>query len=319
MEYLARVSKELESEWDPEEFQKRLYALSKEMNIPPKDAFSAIYTVLIGKDHGPKAAWLLLSLDTNFLKERLAVKAGNATEDEKVTPLNRPEIFSIQKKVSEDFPTVSIGIARIDGVEIGEVDENLEQEKKKLFQNLSGLTNEIIGTYPEVLAYRNLYKAMGVDWHSRRPSPEALLRRIALGKELYTINTCVDSYNLVVMKHRVSVGAFDADTIAFPTTLRYPKEGEEILLLGEQEKTTYKEKELSYFDAVGGYNLDFNYRDAQRTAVTTATKNLYINVDGIGTISPQKVEMVLREACENIMKYCGGTLSFFGVVTAENE
>lgn len=155
---------------------------------------------------------------------------------------------------------------------------------------------------------------MGVDWHSRRPSPEALLRRIALGKGLYTINTCVDAYNMTVMKHKVSVGAFDLDTIAFPTVLRFAKNGEEILLLGDEKPTAYTEKEIAYFDQNGGYNMDFNYRDAQRTAVQLHTKNILLNVDGVYSISPEEVQTCLQEACDKIIKYCGGTIESFGVV-----
>ncbi len=156
---------------------------------------------------------------------------------------------------------------------------------------------------------------MGVDWHSRRPSPEALLRRVALKKGLYTINTCVDAYNLVVMKHRVSVGAFDLDAVAFPTELRFAKEGEEILLLGDSAPTKYTAKELAYFDANGGYNLDFNFRDAQRTAVQLETKNILLNVDGIYDITPNQVQQVLQESVDTIIKYCGGKLESFGVET----
>jgi len=78
---------------------------------------------------------------------------------------------------------------------------------------------------------------MGVDWHSRRPSPEALLRRVALGKGLYTVNTCVDAYNLVVMRHHVSAGAFNADAVKFPTMLRFAGDKDKILLLGDETET----------------------------------------------------------------------------------
>ena len=136
---------------------------------------------------------------------------------------------------------------------------------------------------------------MGIDWHSRRPSPEALLRRVVLKKGVYSINTCVDAYNLIVMRNRISVGAFDLDKIKMPTVLRFPTPGEEILLLGDTEPTKYKETELAYFDQKGGYNIDFNYRDARKTAVSLETKNLYLNVDGVYDISPQEVEKVLKE------------------------
>ena len=157
---------------------------------------------------------------------------------------------------------------------------------------------------------------MGVDWHSKRPSPEALLRRIARKKELYQINTCVDAYNLIVMKRRVSSGAFDLNQIKFPTVLRFPKPGEEILLLGDKEPTKYNPADLAYFDQIGGYNIYFNYRDAQRTAVTENTKNILLNIDGIYDITREQVEQSLKENIEIILKYCGGKVELAGIVSA---
>ena len=119
------------------------------------------------------------------------------------------------------------------------------------------------------------------------------------------------------MRHRVSIGAFDFDKIQLPTVLRFAKDGEDILLLGDKEATKYKQGEIAYFDQGGGYNIDFNYRDAQRTAVQLGTKNIYINVDGIYDIGVAKVEEVLRKACNEIIKYCGGKLDIFGVESAE--
>lgn len=53
-----------------EELQLDIYNQAKEKGIPSLDAFKAIYTAFLGKDHGPKAAWLLQSLDSEFVKER---------------------------------------------------------------------------------------------------------------------------------------------------------------------------------------------------------------------------------------------------------
>lgn len=59
--YLLETIKLLKREWrDVSDLQLALYNLSKEMNIPAKAAFGAIYMALIGKDHGPRAAWFLL-------------------------------------------------------------------------------------------------------------------------------------------------------------------------------------------------------------------------------------------------------------------
>jgi len=69
-EFLKKVASELSRDWDPEEFQKQLYELTKELGINSKEAFAAIYNSLLGKDHGPKAGWLILSLDKNFVEKR---------------------------------------------------------------------------------------------------------------------------------------------------------------------------------------------------------------------------------------------------------
>lgn len=238
------------------------------------------------------------------------------TDEKEIKKLQKPKIFSINNEVKQKFPSISIGIAVIKGVTIEKSNSNLEKEKEELLKSLEGLTTEQIGQYKEIQSYRRLYKETGIDWHSRRPSPEALLRRVALKKGLYTVNTCIDTCNLIVMKHRVSIGAFDLDTISFPTVLRLAKSREEILLLGDDKPTRYKDGEIAYFDKVGGYNIDFNYRDSQRTAVQLTTKNLYINVDGVYDIAPSQVEKSLQEACDVIIKYCGGKIELFGVDVA---
>lgn len=317
-EFLKKVATEIDKDWNADEFQQQVYNWGKELDLSSQEAFAAIYISLLDKTYGPKAAWLIL-FNKDFARKRFEEIAKESEsrsmnhESRQVTMLNKPKIFSIDETVKEKYPSISIGIALIKGVTIEKTNPALEEEKEIFLKSLDGLTTEKLGQYPEIQSYRKLYKAMGVDWHSRRPSPEALLRRVALNKGLYTVNSCVDAYNLVVMKHRVSVGAFDLDKIDFPTVLRLPKKSEEILLLGDTEPTKYKETELAYFDQKGGYNIDFNYRDAKRTAVQLETQNIYLNVDGVYDISPQQVEQTLREACDNIIKYCSGKIELFGI------
>lgn len=70
-EFLSKIGSELDSKkWETHELQIKLYEWAKENNLSSKDAFAAIYLSLIGKNHGPKAAWLILSLDKDFVKKR---------------------------------------------------------------------------------------------------------------------------------------------------------------------------------------------------------------------------------------------------------
>ena len=70
-EFLKKVAQEIANDWDPEELQTKLYEWAKEIGISSGDAFAAIYTSLIGKNHGPKAAWFILD-NKEFVKKRFA-------------------------------------------------------------------------------------------------------------------------------------------------------------------------------------------------------------------------------------------------------
>lgn len=72
-EFLQKISDIIKTKdaWQGEDLHQEIHNLKKEMEIPPREAFSAIYLIFIGKDSGPQAGWLLASLDKNFVIKRL--------------------------------------------------------------------------------------------------------------------------------------------------------------------------------------------------------------------------------------------------------
>ena len=48
----------------------RIYKVSKEANVKLGFVFKAIYVAILGQESGPRAGWLLASLDESFLKTR---------------------------------------------------------------------------------------------------------------------------------------------------------------------------------------------------------------------------------------------------------
>ena len=316
IEFLKLLSNKLKNQSG--DLQKVFVDSIAKTKIQPKEAFTAFYQTLTGKSFGPKATDLIKQLGvqkvTDIITDKIETKV---TKTSRLFPdLDDPKIFSISSEMAKKYPSLNIGIAIIRGITVKKNDPDLAKEIEEFVKSQENLTTQKIGLFPEIQSYRRIYKEMGVDWHSKRPSPEALLRRIARKKGLSEINTCVDAYNLIVMKYRVSSGAFDLDQMKLPTVLRFPKQGEEILLLGDKEPTKYNPADLAYFDQVGGYNIYFNYRDARRTAVTENTKNILLNIDGIYDITREQVEKTLKESIEIIIKYCGGNVETAGIVTA---
>lgn len=72
-EFLHKIAEaiSLQEKWTGEELHAKIHDIKNEMQVPPKDAFSAIYLSFLGKDSGPQAGWLLASLDKNFVIQRL--------------------------------------------------------------------------------------------------------------------------------------------------------------------------------------------------------------------------------------------------------
>jgi len=59
-EYLGALADLVDKAKDAAELEKKMYQLAKKLDLPSKDAFQAIYIALLGKTHGPKAAWLIM-------------------------------------------------------------------------------------------------------------------------------------------------------------------------------------------------------------------------------------------------------------------
>ena len=79
--YLRRLAEDLDGA-EPDTMQQEMYELAKELGLVrpdgkvAQDAFAAIYLALIGKPSGPKAGWLVASLDRDFVRRRFAEAAA---------------------------------------------------------------------------------------------------------------------------------------------------------------------------------------------------------------------------------------------------
>lgn len=75
--YLRAVAALVGSITDPEAMQQELYEVAKRVGLVTaegkvsKDAFGALYSAFIGKPNGPRAGWLLVTLDPAFVRGRL--------------------------------------------------------------------------------------------------------------------------------------------------------------------------------------------------------------------------------------------------------
>jgi lysyl-tRNA synthetase class 1 len=65
--------------WTGEALQAAIFDAARAAELPAGRAFAALYAAFLGQPHGPRAGWLLASLDRDFVIQRLREAAAADT------------------------------------------------------------------------------------------------------------------------------------------------------------------------------------------------------------------------------------------------
>ncbi len=163
---------------------------------------------------------------------------------------------------------------------------------------------------------RRLYHALGIDPSKKRPSSEALVRRVIQGKDLYEINTAVDAGNLTSMLHMRCVGLYDADNIR-PHIVAGDSGGQVasvVLRLGKDDEgydgirkdRIHLAGRPGLFDTEGPFGNPS--ADSGRTMVTTGTTRLLYVLFESADESDSGIRERLRLALDVMTRHVGGTV-----------
>jgi DNA/RNA-binding domain of Phe-tRNA-synthetase-like protein len=221
-------------------------------------------------------------------------------------PDDHPEI-RISPAFAETGVSVSLGCltARV-AVREGDpaTKEVLAGLAGRLGDELSGTT---IGDLPGVAEARQAFRALGKDPSRYRPSSEALLRRVAQGKDLFNVNNLVDINNLVSLTSRLPAGAYDLARIeaAFEAGLDLrpggDDDGYEAIARGP-----FNLAQLPVLcDALGPFGSPTS--DSVRTMVTDRCRETLLVLYAFG--GPAGLEAALDTAEAALVKYCDGELT----------
>jgi lysyl-tRNA synthetase class 1 len=62
-----------------EAWQALIFGTAKELGLAAGVAFKAVYLAFLGRPNGPRAGWLVASLDPQFVQRRLTEAAGGSS------------------------------------------------------------------------------------------------------------------------------------------------------------------------------------------------------------------------------------------------
>ena len=223
-------------------------------------------------------------------------------------------------EVFDRYPLAHIGVLVAEGVEVARSDAGLEKVKAEaLLAAEEKLGGGPATRHPFIASWREMYRSFGTRPGDYRPSAEALVRRALKTGGLPTINTAVDAYNAVSVRHLIPMGGFDLDRVAGDIRLRFSPGGEEFTPLGSEETELTYVGEVVYADDERILTRRWNYRDCDDTKITPGTSNVVLFADGPEGVPRSAVEEALLDLERLLRGVCEGDYRSGVACADENE
>jgi len=205
--------------------------------------------------------------------------------------------FSISDSLKSILPNCRLGIITSEVIVKNSSSELLSKMSKIEDQYIQILESTVESELEIIAETRQAYRVCGKKPSRYRPSAEALLRRLRLGKGLYKVNNIVDTINLMSITSQYSIGGFNIANI----------ENDVILDIGDS----------NIYQAIGRGPLNIEFMpgvkdtlgffgtptsDSERTMVTRDIKHLaLVYYDFFGN---DKLMSSLESAKEFLSLYC---------------
>ena len=157
----------------------------------------------------------------------------------------------------------------------------------------------------EAAAVRTMYKRVGIDPTKRRPSSEALLRRVRKGEGLPRINSMVDVCNWCSLEFQLPYGLYDAAHIEGGVVLRLGKEGESYP--GIRKDDVHVGGRITLADNRGPFGNPTS--DSARTMVTPATTRALVVVFAPREIDARQLDRVVQVTAQRMEEFTGAKRS----------
>ena len=213
--------------------------------------------------------------------------------------------IDIDEGVARDYPDLELVLRVVEGLNVRKRTDELEHHKRRLEEAIrTEGTADDIKDEPRVAAYRTFFWSLGIDPTKIRPAAEALVRRIARGNPLPTINTAVDAYNVASVETRVAFAAFDVAKLHGDLHMRYAREGESFMGIGMDRPKVLAGNELVIDDGEELVAI-YPYRDADASKLTMDTEASIVLGCGVPGLRGRELLEATERASELLGRYCG--------------
>jgi DNA/RNA-binding domain of Phe-tRNA-synthetase-like protein len=230
--------------------------------------------------------------------------------------------FCVEEDVFRIFPQFCRGVVMASGIDNSrpspELDALLREQEEKVRQD----PQIDLATHPRLQAWKDAYRQFGSNPNKFTPSIIFLAKQVKSGKQVRSISSAVDAFNLISIKHLIPCGGDDMNAVEDDLTLGCANSDETFAPIFKPEEVEHPDAgEIIYVNRKTKRVLcrRWNWRNGDFSKITPETKNLAINVDGMmPSISRQEIEQAAEGLKDLLARFCGGHI-FIHYLDAQNQ
>lgn len=192
-------------------------------------------------------------------------------------------------------------VVEFKGLTIKKRHPDLERIKRDA---IAGLDLEALKESPCMAAYRPLLEKRDVG--GRLISVDNLINIVAKSGKLPNINTAVDAYNLLSLKHTIVMGAYDRRALKGGLAMKVADGNEHFVPVAGKEPEKILPGEWVITDEEDRVVTKILTKQSEAVAVTTQTTEAALCIQGSPAISREALHKITVETCELIQQICGG-------------
>jgi DNA/RNA-binding domain of Phe-tRNA-synthetase-like protein len=216
-------------------------------------------------------------------------------------------IFRVDHHIFDKFPNLCLGVVVVKDMDnFSSADELLPLILEQQAKIRANYNSETLSQRPKIASWRRAYSAFGAKPKKYKSSVESLYQMILKGIDLKHINTIVDVYNYISIKHMVPAGGDDISQVEGDITLRFALGNETFRPLNSDDLEHVKEGEVIYADDVEVLCRRWNWRECDKTKMTEETEEAVLVVEGLPPVSKEEIERIIEELSSMVERFCDG-------------
>ncbi len=227
--------------------------------------------------------------------------------------------IKIDSAIFEKHPKLLVGVIVLRGIDNSKRRSVTEQFLNGICAQIQkNFTVDDLNNEPAIEAWRKTYREFGANPKKYPSSIEALMKRVIKGSSVPSINTLVDVYNYISLKNRLPIGGEDLDKLCGDVCLTYAEGNDPFIGIGSTKVAYVPKGEVIYRDDAGVTCRRWNYRECDRSKLTTETKNACLILEDMGVLGEEKLANLVEETAQFVTKYVGGEATI-AILNAENS